>query len=84
MPAFSVFREPYPTEPVPLSDPSVVVLVVNSNVRHELVGGKATKGEYEERRSTCEHVATVLGKNHLKEATMEELNSEWWLVVWLW
>lgn len=69
-------REPYPTELVPLSDPDVVILVVNSNVRHKLVGGKATKGEYEERRRTCELVAELMGKKYLKEVTLEELDGE--------
>ena len=49
-------------------DPGVVVLITNSNVRHELAGG-----EYEARRRDCEAVAQVLGKPSLREATTEDL-----------
>lgn len=64
----SVCREPYPVEQVPLRDPGVVVLIANSNVRHQLAGG-----EYEARRRDCEAVAQVLGKPSLREATKEDL-----------
>src|SRR5207244_5171372 len=36
-------------EHIPLSDPNVTVLIINTNVKHELSGG-----EYAERRSQCE------------------------------
>ena len=40
------------TEFVPMSDPSVALLVINTNVKHELSGG-----EYAERRAQCEEAA---------------------------
>lgn len=55
---------------VPLSDPSVVVLVANSNVRHELTGS-----EYPTRRKQCYEAAAILGKKSLRTATIAELNS---------
>ncbi|XP_070579875.1 galactokinase-like [Ptychodera flava] len=55
---------------VPLSDPSLVILVINSNVRHELTGS-----EYPTRRRQCYEAAEMLGKKSLRTATMQELNS---------
>lgn len=56
---------------VPLSDPNVVILITNSNVRHELTGS-----EYPTRRRQCETAASVFGKPSLREVTLEELNSK--------
>ena len=53
---------------VPLSDPDLVVLVTNSNVKHELTGS-----EYPLRRKHCEEAAATMGKKSLREATMEDL-----------
>ncbi len=53
---------------VPLSDPSVTVLIINSNVKHELTGG-----EYAERRQQCEAAAKILQVPSLREATLEVL-----------
>jgi galactokinase len=55
-------------ELVPLDDPSVAVLVINSNVKHELTGS-----EYPERRAQCEEAARLLGVPTLREASMEQL-----------
>jgi galactokinase len=55
---------------VPFVDPDVAVLIINSNVKHALVGG-----EYAERRKHCEHVARHLGVNALRDATMEQLDA---------
>ncbi|XP_038067649.1 galactokinase-like [Patiria miniata] len=55
---------------VPLADPKVVVLLTNSNVRHELTGS-----EYPTRRRQCEEGAAGLGKKSLRDATMEELRA---------
>lgn len=49
---------------VPMSDPSVTVLIINTNVKHELTGG-----EYAERRAQCEAVAKILDVPSLREAT---------------
>jgi len=49
-------------EPVPLDDPAVSLLLIDSNVKHELVGG-----EYAARRESCEKAATVLGVEALRD-----------------
>ncbi|XP_062979297.1 galactokinase [Elgaria multicarinata webbii] len=53
---------------VPLSDPNLVVLITNSNVRHTLTGS-----EYPTRRRQCEEAAKALGKASLREASMADL-----------
>ena len=53
---------------VALADPKLVVLVTNSNVRHELTGS-----EYPTRRRQCQEAAAALQKTSLRDATMEEL-----------
>ncbi|MFW6059705.1 MAG: galactokinase [Phycisphaeraceae bacterium] len=58
------------TEPVPLDDPDIAVLIVNSNVAHELVGG-----EYAERRRQCETAAKALNVAALRDATMVKLDA---------
>jgi galactokinase len=55
-------------EQIPLADPGVTVLVINSNVKHELTGG-----EYAERRAQCEAAAEKLGVPTLRDATLEML-----------
>jgi galactokinase len=55
---------------VRLADPALTVLIVNSNVKHELTGG-----EYAERRSQCEQAARVLGVPALRDATLEMLEA---------
>lgn len=47
------------------------ILIVNSNVKHALVGG-----EYNERREQCEKAAAVLGVKALRDATMDMLNAK--------
>jgi len=56
---------------VPLDDPSVSVLIINSNVKHELVGG-----EYGERREQCEKAAQLLGVSALRDATRSMLEAK--------
>ena len=53
---------------MPLSDPDLVILVTNSNVKHELTGS-----EYPLRRKHCEEAAAIMGKKSLREATMDDL-----------
>jgi galactokinase len=55
-------------ELVPMSDPSVTVLIVNTNVRHKLTGS-----EYPMRRKQCEAAAKILGVPSLRDATTELL-----------
>jgi galactokinase len=58
-------------EHIPLSDPSITVLIVNSNVKHELSGG-----EYAERRGQCESAARKLGVQSLREVPSNKLESQ--------
>jgi galactokinase len=56
------------TELVPMSDPAVELLVVNTNVKHEL-----GSGEYAKRRAECEEAAKILGVKSLRDATPDQL-----------
>jgi galactokinase len=56
------------TEQVPLNDPSIAVLIVNTNVKHELTGS-----EYPARRKQCETAAKILGVPSLRSATARAL-----------
>ncbi|MCF0199209.1 MAG: galactokinase [Bacteroidaceae bacterium] len=53
---------------IPISDPSVSVLIANSNVKHALTGS-----EYPERRASCEEAARRLGCELLRDVSMETL-----------
>ncbi len=53
---------------VPLNDPNVTVLVINSNVKHTLSGS-----EYPERRSDCARAAELLGVGLLRDASLDAL-----------
>ncbi|XP_069809432.1 galactokinase [Dendropsophus ebraccatus] len=57
-------------KPLPLTDPKLSVLITNSNVRHELTGS-----EYPTRRRQCEEAAKVLGKESLRDASLEDLEA---------
>ena len=56
------------TELVPMTDPSVSLLITNTNVKHEL-----TSGEYAKRRAQCEEAAASLGVPSLRDATADML-----------
>jgi galactokinase len=56
------------TELVPMSDPSVSLMIINTNVKHELTGGG-----YAQRRAQCEAAAKTLGLTSLRDATGEML-----------
>jgi galactokinase len=56
------------TELVPMNDPSVELLIINTNVKHELVNG-----EYAERRAQCEEAARLLGVSSLRDASPDQL-----------
>jgi len=58
------------TEIVPLQDPSVALLIINTNVKHELSGG-----EYAERRAQCEEAAMNLGVKSLRDVNVEQLEN---------
>jgi galactokinase len=57
-------------ELVPMTDPSVSVLITNTNVKHELTGS-----EYPTRRRQCETAAHALGVSSLRDATSDLLES---------
>jgi len=56
---------------VPMSDPNVVVLVTNSNVKHELTGS-----EYPTRRRQCEEAAKLFGVPSLRDASEKDLEAK--------
>ena len=53
-----------------LSNPDVAILIINSNVKHQLEGS-----EYSSRRAQCEQVAEILGKS-LRDSSMTELDEK--------
>jgi galactokinase len=57
-------------ELIPFTDDALTVLIINSNVKHELSGG-----EYAERRGQCEAAAQKLGVSSLRDATLEQLET---------
>ncbi|HXN32317.1 MAG TPA: galactokinase, partial [Polyangiaceae bacterium] len=54
---------------VPLSDPTVSILIANTNVRHSL-----GDGAYARRRAECERAALELGVASLRDATAETVD----------
>jgi len=58
------------TRLVPMDDPAVAILIINSNVRHEL-----GTGEYAKRRAQCEAAAKILGVKSLRDATADGLEN---------
>jgi galactokinase len=58
-------------EQIPFVDPNVTLLIVNTNVRHELSGS-----EYAQRRRQCESAARKLGVASLRDVTLARLESE--------
>lgn len=53
---------------LPLDDPSVAVLIINTNIKHEL-----SSSAYAARRKSCELAAQALGVASLRAATMDQL-----------
>jgi galactokinase len=58
-------------EHIPFTDPNITVLIVNTNVKHELSGS-----EYGKRRAECESAARKLGVPSLRDATLAQLESQ--------
>ena len=56
------------TELVPMNDPAVSLLIINTNVKHEL-----GSGEYAKRRAECEEAARLLGVASLRDAKPDQL-----------
>jgi galactokinase len=55
-------------ELIPLVDPELSLLIINSQVSHSLSGG-----EYAQRRAQCEAAARTLGVAKLRDATLADL-----------
>ncbi|XP_045624148.1 galactokinase [Procambarus clarkii] len=55
---------------VPLNDPSVSFVIINSNVRHTLSGT-----EYPTRRKQCHEAAKAMKKESLRDATLQDLET---------
>jgi galactokinase len=58
------------TRHVPMRSNSVSVLVINTNVKHELTGS-----EYPDRRRQCEAAARALGVKSLRSCTLADVNA---------
>lgn len=58
-------------ELIPMNDPSVSVLVLDSAVKHSLADGA-----YGQRRKQCEEACEILGVPSLREATLEMLEEK--------
>ncbi|HTY87665.1 MAG TPA: galactokinase [Candidatus Acidoferrum sp.] len=58
------------TDLVPMTDPAVAVLIINTNVKHELTGS-----EYPTRRKQCEAAAKLLSVPSLRDATADQLEA---------
>ncbi|XP_025832294.1 galactokinase-like [Agrilus planipennis] len=54
---------------IPLADPDLVILVTNSNVKHELTGS-----EYSTRKQQCQQAALLLKKLSLRDATLADID----------
>lgn len=57
-------------ELIPFTNPQLTVLIINSNVKHELAGG-----EYAERRGQCEAASQKLGVSSPRDATLTDLEA---------
>jgi galactokinase len=55
--------------PVPMADPDITVLIINTNVRHKLADG-----EYARRRAECEAASKALKVRSLRDATADALS----------
>ncbi|MEY4385225.1 MAG: hypothetical protein RLY20_508 [Verrucomicrobiota bacterium] len=58
------------TKLVPMKSKSVAILVINTNVKHELTGS-----EYPDRRRQCEEAAKALGVKSLRHCTLADVNA---------
>ena len=58
------------TTPVPMTNPDITVLIINTNVRHRLA-----EGEYVKRRTQCEAAARALDVPALRDATLAALDA---------
>ena len=56
---------------IPFSNPDIVVLIINSEVKHELSGG-----EYAQRRSQCEDALEKLGAKSYRDVTLQQVQEK--------
>ena len=56
---------------IPFSNPDIVVLIINSEVKHELSGG-----EYAQRRSQCEVALEKLGAKSYRDVTLQQVQEK--------
>lgn len=56
---------------IPFSNPDIVVLIINSEVKHELTGG-----EYAQRRSQCEAALEILGARSYRDVTLQQVQEK--------
>jgi galactokinase len=57
-------------EQIAFTNPAITVLIINSNVKHEL-----SDGEYAKRRRQCQAAARALGVASLRDVTLKQLES---------
>ena len=55
---------------IPFTNPDMELLIINSNVKHELTGS-----EYPDRRAQCKRAADILQVDALRDVTMEQLRA---------
>lgn len=53
---------------VPIIDPDLIVLITNSNVKHEL-----SSSQYPIRRQQCEEAAKIIGVDKLRDVSLNQL-----------
>ncbi|KRT79673.1 hypothetical protein AMK59_7499 [Oryctes borbonicus] len=58
----------YTSTLVPFTNPDIVILITNSNVKHQLTGS-----EYPTRRKQCQTAALLLNKTSLRDATVKDI-----------
>ncbi len=59
------------TQLIPMNDPCVAILIINTNMKHELSGG-----EYAERRAQCAEASNLLGVKSLRSLTISQLEDD--------
>lgn len=58
-------------EQIPFSNPDIVVLIINSQVKHQLAGG-----EYAQRRAQCEEALSILGAESYRDVTLAQVQQK--------
>ena len=58
-------------EQIPFTNPDIAVVIINSEVKHELSGG-----EYAQRRSSCGKAIRILESDSFRGITMEQVNAK--------